>query len=306
VNELKRHDALEVIDPGFLTLIVDQGRPGGRALGVPVGGAADRAALALGNALVGNPANAAALEINVAGPRLRAHCNLACVLFGAPFEMQSQRQRLEAGITFTLQDGEELNIGPTAQGLRGYFCVKGGIHAKSILGSRSSLGPVDSGDKLACQRARIGHRFIRTEPVFSNGRDLLHVVSGPQADWFPRDQFLGLRYRVTASSNRMGLRLAAEPLPFPSRELVSEPVAPGAVQVTSDGQCIILGVDGQTIGGYPKIAHVISADLDRIAQLRPDEEIHFALVGLEEARRLYQERVAVITEWVTRLAVSSQ
>jgi len=296
--------SLEVLEPGFLTLIVDQGRPGTRAFGVPVGGAADRAALALGNALVGNPANTAALEINVSGPRLRAHCDLACVLFGAPFEMQSQRQRLEAGITFTLEDGEELSIGSTPQGVRAYFCVKGGIQAKSILGSKSSLNPVQAGDELACRPARIGHRFIRTEAVFSNSRNLLHVISGPQADWFPRDRFFGQKYRVTATSNRMGLRLAGEPLPFPSRELVSEPVAPGAIQVTSDGQCIILGVDGQTIGGYPKIAQVISADLDGIAQLRADKEIQFVEVSLEEARRLYQEKEAAINEWVSRLTAN--
>jgi antagonist of KipI len=92
-------------------------------------------------------------------------------------------------------------------------------------------------------------------------------------------------------------------LTLPGRELLSEPVAPGAVQVTSDGQCIILGVDGQTIGGYPKIAHVISADLDKLAQLRPGDAIHFERVSLDEAERLYQSKQEELREWLARLAL---
>ena len=110
----------------------------------------------------------------------------------------------------------------------------------------------------------------------------------------------------------MGLRLQSEPLlplaapPSPggenaTGEMVSEPVAPGAVQTTRDGQCIVLGVDGQTIGGYPKIAHVISADLDRLAQLRPGQVIRFVQVTLEQAEALYCARQAKLHEWITRL-----
>ncbi len=84
---------------------------------------------------------------------------------------------------------------------------------------------------------------------------LLYALPGAQADWFPPDRFYGQTFTVAPASNRMGLRLTGEPLPPPGRELTSEPVCPGPVQVTRDGQCIVLGVDGQTIGGYPKIAH---------------------------------------------------
>jgi antagonist of KipI len=102
----------------------------------------------------------------------------------------------------------------------------------------------------------------------------------------------------------MGLRLHGEPLTMPSRELVSEPVCPGTVQVTRDGQCIILGVDGQTIGGYPKIAQVISADLDKLGQLRPDERVRFEWTSLSDAETLYRRKQAEIQAWVIRLRTS--
>src|SRR5579884_3120651 len=118
---------LKVLAPGLHTLVVDFGRPRTRSLGVPVGGAADRFSLALGNALVGNPPDAAALEISLAGPTLQADGELACVVYGAPFEVVTDRRSLTVGKTFTLQPGEELRIGRTAEHVRAYLCVQGGF-----------------------------------------------------------------------------------------------------------------------------------------------------------------------------------
>jgi 5-oxoprolinase (ATP-hydrolysing) subunit C len=296
--------SLRILDAGLLSLVVDLGRPHTRSFGIPLGGAADRISFVLGNALVGNPPEAAALEITLAGPKLQADCYLACVLFGAPFEMHSERQRLEAGTTFTLEAGEVLHIGPTAQGMRAYLCISGGIQSKLVLESRSSPSPLQAGNELPCSPGTIGHRFIRTNLPCGQDANLLRVLNGPQRDWFPRDSFFKQAYRVTAASNRMGLRLSAKPLPFPAREMVSEPVVAGSVQVTSDGQCIVLGVDGQTIGGYPKIVQVITADLHKLGQLRPDEDIRFVEVDLGEAERLYREQESELQDWVTRLVVS--
>src|SRR5437588_57106 len=111
---------LRVIDPGLYTLVVDHGRPGFRSLGVPVSGAADRFSLAMGNALVGNPPDAAALEFSIAGPTVRADCQLGCVVFGAPFTLTSDQRCLPAGTTFTLAAGEELRVGATPSRMRGY------------------------------------------------------------------------------------------------------------------------------------------------------------------------------------------
>ena len=106
----------------------------------------------------------------------------------------------------------------------------------------------------------------------ADGPVTLRALPGPQADWFDLPEFFGPSFTVNPASNRMGLRLQGEPLQRKPGELVSEPVGPGAVQVVNDGQCIVLGVDGQTIGGYPKVAHVIAADLDRLGQLRPGKK----------------------------------
>lgn len=287
--------------PGPCSLLVDRGWPHTRSLGVPVGGAADRTALAIGNALVGNPADAAALEISLAGPVLTAEGEIAAVLYGASFALESERQRLVPGRTFTLRAGEWLQIGAAASGMRAYLCVRGGFQAPVILGSRSGLRPLQAGDRLTCPPGRIGRRFV--QPVFSERADpgLLRVVAGPQASWFRSAEFYDQHFTVRPASNRMGLRLEGEPLHRPNRELVSEPVSPGAVQVTSDGQCIVLGVDGQTIGGYPKIAHVISADLDKLAQQRPGDRIHFRRVRRAEAVRLGRQHQAELRAWRTRL-----
>jgi antagonist of KipI len=293
---------LHVVDPGLYTMVVDRGRQGSRSLGVPVGGAADQAALAVGNALVGNPPDAAALEITLAGPTLTAACELACVVHGAPFALTSDRQPLTAGKTFTLEPGERLQVGSTATGMRAYLCVRGGLQTPALLGCRSALEPLRTGADLPCLPGRLAARFVHLPAALGAlAPGPLRVLDGPQAHWFDLSLLQKEEFRVSASSNRMGLRLEGRPLPWQPREMVSEPVCPGAVQVTRDGRCIILGVDGQTIGGYPRIAQVIAADLDRLGQLRPGDVVRFARVGLEQAETLYRERQELLREWLARL-----
>jgi antagonist of KipI len=297
---------------------------------VPVGGAADKTSLAIGNALVGNPPETAALEFSLTGPTLEATCSLACVVYGAPFELSSKRQKLCTGRTFTLEPGEVLEVNGTHKGMRAYLCVAGGLHERSILDSRSSLEPVQAGMELRCLPGQIGHHFTQ-EKWHRQGEDrrvsarqcdrewwtwdyypgghLLRFLPGPQARCFvaglglddQSGEYQGRAFQVHSASNRMGLRLQGPSIPFPYQEMLSEPVCPGAVQVTHNGQCIILGVDGQTIGGYPKIGQVISADLDMLGQLRPGESVYFQRVSLEEAERLYHARQAELQKWVMRL-----
>jgi antagonist of KipI len=116
--------------------------------------------------------------------------------------------------------------------------------------------------------------------------------------------FFAATWQVAPASNRMGLRLTGPPLERRAGELPSEAVAPGAVQVTNDGLPVVLGIDGQTIGGYPKIAHVIRADLDRLAQLRPGAEVKFVKVTPDAAEAAAAERNAFIDEWHTRLTAT--
>ncbi len=327
--------SLRVLDPGLYTLVVDAGRLHSRSLGVPVGGAADRGSLALGNGLVGNPPDAAAVEVCLAGPTLQADVRLACVLYGAPFAITliragySERpdfREIPSGRTFTLDPGDQVHIGAARSGMRAYFCVAGGLQTPLILESRSGLEPLRVGSDLPCSPGRIHTRFLPTFVSENHGNQdarirfsdalgfdwrpspdaarTLRVLDGLQTQWFSATEFYDQEFTLTPASNRMGLRLQGRPLTLPGRELVSEPVCPGAIQVTSDGQCIILGVDGQTIGGYPKIAQVIQADLDWVGQLRPGERIRFVRVTLDEAMELQRRRQDELGGWGIRLRAS--
>lgn len=299
--------SLTVLEPGLFSLLVDFGRTGGRDRGVPVGGAADRAALALGNALLGNSPATLALELTLAGPTLRADGDVACVVYGAPFSVTIVgRQSVEAGTTFQLRAGDVLKIGGTPAGVRGYLCVGGGFDGPTLFGSRSALTPIAVGAVLPClPGATAGRSFPFVSPNVPDGPTELRVVDGPQRDWFPDDAFFTQPYTVGTAGNRMGVRLTGEPLRKRAGELVSEPVAPGAVQVTNDGLPIVLGVDGQTIGGYPKVAHVIRADLDRVAQLRPGTAVRFRHISLEEAEVAGRDRREWLREWLARAAVAT-
>ena len=370
--------SLHVVRPGLLSLLVDAGRPRSRALGVPVGGAADRAALALGNALVGNAPHAAALELTLIGPTLTAEHPTAAVVFGAPFAVSVNGTAVTPGTTFQLERGDTLTIGPTPSGARGYLCVAGGFDGPLVLGSRSALEPLKADGVLACGSSRCEPRglgfavmadseitsavsreeLLRGHPSPSGGgagggvatsapvlgqrhadapnppgppslrgkggdapTDLpgtvagsaafpgvvvLRALPGPQRDWFADDAFFRHDYTMTPAGNRMGVRLAGAPLTRRAGELVSEAVGPGAVQVANDGLPIVLGVDGQTIGGYPKVAHVVRADLDRLAQLRPGDRVRFRLVSWEEAEAAARERAAAVRAWLVRLRAADR
>jgi antagonist of KipI len=304
--------SLHVLEPGLFSLIVDLGRPHTRSLGVPIDGAADRTSLMLGNVLLGNLPDAAALEISLTGPTLRADGELACVVYGAPFDLRCGVRPVRVGQTFTLHAGEVLRIAGTREGMRAYLCVRGGIQAPLILGSRSALGPIRAGQDIPCHRGSIGGRYFQQPEAlrcWDRSRLVLRVLDGPQRDWFPEEAIRGLLagaapvFTVTPDSNRMGLRLKGPPLPLPAQELLSEPVSPGAVQVTG-GQCIILGIGGQTIGGYPKVAQVISADLDKLGQLRPGDAVRLVRVDLAEAERAYRQQTAELRRWLSRLELA--
>src|SRR5438445_8276737 len=172
---------LKIVAPGLETLVLDVGRPDYRHLGVPIGGAADRFSLAIGNALVGNSVDAAALEVCLAGPTLEADNELACVVFGAPFSLTSDRQDLQAGKTFTLQAGERLQIGGTPTGMRGYLCVDGGFQSPLILGSRSGLAPLTAGMEFTCLPGVAPTRFLHTSFAWNEKPNLLRITDGLQS-----------------------------------------------------------------------------------------------------------------------------
>jgi biotin-dependent carboxylase-like uncharacterized protein len=303
--------SFRVLHPGTFSLLVDAGRPRSRSLGIPLGGAADTDAFRIGNALVGNRTDAVALEITLSGPVLQAENDVSVCLFGAAFAMSTNREPVPAARVFQIRAGDAVRIGGVNRGARAYFCVRGGFRTRSILGSGSSFSPLVEGDALVCEpSAGSGRSLAATdaltlleEPVKV---DALRAMAGPQADWFPSHRFYQQTFVVSPASNRMGIRLQGEALARQPREMVSEAVAPGAVQITNEGLPIVLGVDGQTIGGYPKIAHVIRADLDRIAQFRPGQSLRFLRVTLDEAEALAERRRQKLRQWVTALRLSCE
>ena len=302
---------IRVLSPGLLTSVQDLGRPGLGAFGVPSGGAADAHALRLGNLLLGNDEGAAALEATLAGPALLFEEEAFVLVAGAPFAATLDGKALVPWTAVEVPAGGKLVLGRVTSGARAYVCVRGGIDVPPILGSRStdvatgfggfSGRAVATGDFLPVGRATApprGRRVNAAAARWSGPRRLLRVTPGPQEEWFAPEAvaaFLSRPFRVSASSSRTGVRLEGEPLAAPDRSLVTEGVVVGAVQVPAGGLPIVLLVEHPTTGGYPKIANVISTDLSALAQLRPGDEVRFARVSLEEARRLLLEREARLT-----------
>ena len=291
-----------VVRPGLHTLVVDLGRPHSRHLGMPVGGAADRQLYQLGNAILHNDLNAPALEVTQTGPILAAKTAMACVFMGQWFSPQIlNRGPLTSGISFQLDPEDELHIGATKHQLRGYLCVTGGFQLEQFLGSRSSLKPIQAGDRLEAFPSRSHHYGICSHATFSSEAIELRILPGSQSDWIDVDRFVKQTFIIDPTSNRMGVRLIGKALQRRNAEMISEPVVIGTIQLTNDGLPIILGVDCQTIGGYPKIAYVIAADLDKLAQLRPHQAVRFVWTEPAEAKQAWDERQREFAAWQTRL-----
>jgi KipI family sensor histidine kinase inhibitor len=283
---------LEIVRPGVFTTIQDLGRPGHRAHGVPRGGAMDPFALRVANLLVGNTEAAAAIEFTLVGPELlfvrEAHVAIAGV----------EVEGLPVGRPFALRAGDTLDLRRFMRGTRGYLAVAGGIDVPLVLGSRGTdvrggfgghAGRVlQAGDHLCAPVAHVtlgGHWHIDPRIFPDSAPPVeLRVVSGTHAGEFG-PEWTAQVFKVSPQSDRMGVRLNGNPLVRRTgRELLSAPVAPGTVQVPADGQPIVLLADAQTIGGYPRLAHVITADLGRAAQLAPGDTVRFTPVSLDEAR----------------------
>jgi len=301
---------IEVLRPGLCDLVMDGGRPGWAAQGVPAGGAADRKALAVANALVGNPSGAAGLEIVGRGPHLYFPRGGIIALTGAPFRA-ARAAGLSAGWnqTLVLAAGEILRLEQPERGYRCWLAVRGGLAVVPVLGSASTLSqagwgghqgrPLRTGDVLHTGEACGGVRLLRArQPAGLDAGDL-RAVAGPQTDAFTDAglaAFFGGCFRVDPASDRRGIRLAGPPIAGRGVEQPTQGVLPGAIQVPPDGQPIILGWDGPVTGGYPVIATVIAADLARLAQLRPGVAVRFATVSVEAARAAGEDWE--VSEWV--------
>ncbi len=298
--------SIEVLRPGLLTTVQDRGRHGYQKFGVPVGGAMDEVALRAGNVLVGNPQDAAALEVTALGPQLRFLQDAVVALTGAEVEADLDGRPVPRYRSFRVRARQLLDVRACTRGLRAYLAVAGGLDVPVLLGSRSTC--------LMARFGGLGGRALRAGDVLATGppsaplaelagRELpepwrprhgapvtLRVVLGPQDDAFTeagRRTFLESEYRVSPHADRMGYRLEGPVIAHAGpADILSDWIPPGAVQVPGDGRPIILLADRQTTGGYAKIATVITPDIGRVAQLRPGESLAFRAVSVTEAQHI--------------------
>jgi KipI family sensor histidine kinase inhibitor len=287
---------IEVRKPGALTTVQDLGRAGFQAQGVSPGGAADSVAAIVANRLVGNPDHAAVLECCMSGPVLEFHKPGRAAWVG--WEDRS------SGRPVDIPAGGQIDLRGPMRGVRGYIAIAGGIEVPLILGSRSTdvragFGglqgrPLQSGDRLAIGPPGDGPKpsenwWVRF-PYEAPPCQLLElrVQPGVQAELFDaasREEFRNGTFHISNASDRMGARLEGPNLnPPQAGNLASQPVVAGSVQIPPDGIPIVLLAERQTIGGYPQIAHVISADLPKLARAWPGTPVRFREVSLAEAR----------------------
>ncbi len=288
--------ALEVIAPGLHTTVQDQGRIGYQDIGVPASGPLDRISLRLANALVGNPPDTPVLEMLLQGPTLKViaeSVRVALVGCSAGIEIRSGNARtIPAGRSARLARGEVFRIGALGDSVCAYLAIEGGPEVPMVLGSastyvRGAIGGLH-GRRLKQNDVvplKLGGVDVRGEHALPRPLDLaldqpIRVVLGPQAEYFTDEAvqtFLASDYPVSPQADRMGYRLTGPALAHAQGyDIVSDGIVAGAVQVPGSGLPIVLMVDHQTVGGYPKIATVISADIPVVGRgaelLRREQE----------------------------------
>lgn len=292
--------ALRVIEPGFRTTVQDLGRPGFQRYGVPVSGALDATAFRAANLLVGNAPSAAALEITLTGPLIEIEAEgVRLGAAGAGLELErvghGVAHSVASGTTVTLVRGDRLRvIGPRHSAV-GYLSIAGGLDVTPVLGScstseRAGIGGrgLKAGDRLPLASALPPSGLDRRGPALdlTRPRRLRVIPSPPDRDFTAAAIacFLRAGYTVAAASDRMGLRLSGPAIgTLGVGESLSEGTTPGAIQIPGDGRPILLLADRQTTGGYPRVAHVISADLPAAGRLRPGDIVSFEAVDLAAA-----------------------
>ncbi len=292
---------LQVVSPGVLTLVQDLGRPGWFGAGVGISGAADRASLIAANRLVGNEIGAACLEIVLGGLRLTATSRVMVAVTGATAPITVDGAQVFHHSPIILAAREQLSLGIAPAGLRCYLAVRGGIAVPPVLGSRSrdtlaGIGPeaCRRGDRLPIgpPPATDPNDDLAVLAVPKSGPLTVRVLLGPRDDWFidPRALFAGT-WTVSTRADRVGMRLdrgeGDPPLRrIDDRELPTEGMTLGAIQVPPNGKPVIFLADHPITGGYPVLATVIDADMDEIGQARPGQRLIFTAPAGSDSGRL--------------------
>jgi len=295
-------DIFEVIQPGAYTTIQDRGRFDYQQYGVPICGVVDSFAYRVANALVGNSQGQAVLEATVFGPTLKVLNQGLIAVTGGNLSPFINNAPLPMWESVTIRPGDMIRFKGVKGGCRAYMAVAGGIDVPIVMGSRSTyvagkIGGIDGrplaagdslnkGEGIAKAGTRVPSNLI---PTYSNDIEI-RVILGPQDDYFSEgvEKFLSSTFKVSDKADRMGYRLEGDMIMHRDgveKSIISEPSVPGGIQVPPDGQPIILLVE-QTVGGYTKIATIISPDIGKVGQAKPGDQIRFKQVDIEEAHRI--------------------
>ncbi|MBI9088910.1 MAG: biotin-dependent carboxyltransferase [Desulfobacterium sp.] len=299
----------KTIEPGAHTLVQDLGRFGFQQFGVPPCGMLDKDAGRIANLLAGNTGNQAVLEITFIGPTLELLYDTIIAVTGADMGLTINGVAADNWRSHRVKKGDLLVVNQAITGCRSYLAVTGGIDVPEVMGSRScyigaQLGGLEGralvkGDLIQGFDTPLPDetRQLPREFVPAYGHEIeLRAIPGPQDDYFDDGLalFFGSCFTVSHQANRMGYRLTGPVIhqrPYTSSSIISEPSLPGGVQVPPDGQPIVLLAE-QTVGGYTKIATVISTDLPKLAQAVPGDSVRFVPITLDDAHRAYRERTA--------------
>ena len=319
--------SVEVVKPGLLTTLQDAGRRGYAALGVGRAGAMDEPSWRLANALVGNYANEAALEITLAGPTLRFPRDAVIALTGGIVEARANGQSLPAWTSCFVPAGTLLRLGVMRHGCRSYLAVRGGFDSAPVLGSRSTdlhacIGPLQGRALQAQDVIPFGRhaavRWFRTgkevqalrwgldpQPWLDYGQAPLALMRGHHChalDEASQRALFTQRFAVSKDSNRTGSRLEGTPLQLRQPlELISEATLPGTLQLPPSGQPIMLLAEAPVTGGYPRIGQLAAVDLARLAQRRPGDAIYFRETSMDEAFERLRKREEALQRLLQRI-----
>jgi len=296
---------MHFVKAGLQTSIQDLGRQGLMHLGISNSGAMDTNAMKLANWLVDKPIDSAVIEVTLVGPKIRFEKPMTIAICGAQFDLYLNNNMVFNDENIQVKKNDVLEFDRLQQGARAYIAFSGDLQLRPLLGSCSThltakFGgfnnrQVNNNDRLAISSTALSpdKKIPTKNEIIYSGKYLLRCTRSVESDRFGQqqsEQFYSQRYQVTPECNRMGIKLSGKPIEFEEQlEITSCGLTQGSIQIPPSGQPIVSSVDGQTIGGYPRIANVISADLPVLGQLKAGDLLNFTLVTQSFAEKMLIE-----------------
>jgi len=302
---MKKKTYFEVLRSGINSTLQDLGRENQYHIGIPFSGAMDKRNFLIGNQLVSNKFDKPSIEFAYQGPHLKLkYGKVTCVITGnVSFNIVKNKKKLEGQcyMTFDLGDDDEIDILSTNKSVYGYLSVSGGFQGENLWGSYSVYTKAKIGSNNGEKYSEGEKIFLNNIENISNRKKIkyinskieyIRILKGTNFKYFSEKSkkiFFETKFNVSKLSDRMGMRLEGPKIEnIFNTNIKSEGMVRGVIQIPADGNPIIMLSDHGTIGGYPKIGVVISADYDKLVQLAPGSKIKFKLINLSEAENLYK------------------